>query len=359
MTWFRPLSHEPLYKFELLGLIASLAVYNGLTIPVTFPLALYRKLLKLPVTRLEHIRDGWPGLSQGLRGLLDWEVGSVEKVFARSYGFSVEAFGETININLGQIKSDGDWPSTQQSRCVTNDTDIQVDAAGSFPSSKSGSRKSSASSQLPAGIDQPAHGSSCSPADECLRSRGNSVTSQQSCMVNNENRGSYVDDYIFWVTDKSIRSQYEAFARGFHMCIDPEAISIFSPEDLKIVVEGIQHIDVDELCHTTTYENGYSLSHRVIQDFWHVVRDFSPAQLRQLLEFVTASDRVPAKGLSSVQFVILKNGDADEVSINLITIHSAPSPPTLSDIHKCFYFWGGKYVYLMSTAPPNELDLFW
>lgn len=45
MSWFQPGSLEPPYKFEMLGLLTSLAVYNGLTLPFSFPLALYRKLL--------------------------------------------------------------------------------------------------------------------------------------------------------------------------------------------------------------------------------------------------------------------------------------------------------------------------
>ena len=336
MSWFLPFSFEPLYKFELLGLITSLAVYNGLTIPVNFPLALYRKLLNLPVTRLEHIRDGWPSLARGLRDLLDWTGESVENVFARSYCFSVEVFGETIDIELEEIESDGDWPSTQRSQHVAEFTETQVYADSSFMPSKSKSRKPSTSSQLSAGksdgstaSDPSANSPSFGPVRDGLQSRRNSIASRQSCMVTNENRDRYVKDYIFWLTDKSIRPQYEAFAQGFFTCIEPKAITIFSAEDLKSVVEGIQEIDVDELWDTATYDNGYSPSHRVIEDFWHVVRDLSPAQLRQLLEFVTASDRVPAMGLRSVQFVILKNGDSDEVSVIISIIIMQPPRPLL------------------------------
>lgn len=376
MSWFQPFALEPLYKFELLGLITSLAVYNGLTVPVTFPLALYRKLLSLPVTRPEHIRDGWPSLAKGLQDLLDWTVGSVENVFAISYGFSVEAFGKTIEINLGEIESDGDWPSSQRSsRSTVNSTDTHIDAASGCTSSKPEPRTSSASSQPSAGrndesmtFDYSGEGSSCGSARESLGPPKNSIASQRPCTVTNENRSRYVEDYIFWLTDKSVRSQYEAFARGFFTCIEPKAISIFTPEDLKSVIEGIQDINVDELWHTATYDNGYSPTHRVIEDFWHVVRDLSPAQLRQLFEFVTASDRVPAKGLSSIQFVIQKNGDSDEVgfSLSLLVIiimcqcNAPPLSPALhSDLLRCFPpppFL--EYLLILSTASPNEHHLF-
>ncbi|KAI5301680.1 hypothetical protein KEM55_001580, partial [Ascosphaera atra] len=96
-TWFRPGSLEPLYKFELLGLLVSLAVYNGLTLPVNFPLALYMKLLDHKVKTTDHIRNGWPELAKGFDDLLAWEEGDVGDVFMRTYEFSYDAFGIVYN----------------------------------------------------------------------------------------------------------------------------------------------------------------------------------------------------------------------------------------------------------------------
>ena len=109
MAWFQPCSLEPLYKFELLGILTSLAVYNGLTLPVTFPLALYRKLLDFPVTSLEHIEDGWPVLARGLRQLQDWTSDDVEDVFSLSYVVEVQAPGKTISVDLEKLDKDDDW----------------------------------------------------------------------------------------------------------------------------------------------------------------------------------------------------------------------------------------------------------
>ena len=100
ISWFRPCSLEPLYKFELLGLLASLAVYNGLTLPITFPTVLYRKLLGLQVTKLSDIEDGWPDLCKGLNNLLSWSDGSVEDVFVRSYVFGFETIGANISVDI-------------------------------------------------------------------------------------------------------------------------------------------------------------------------------------------------------------------------------------------------------------------
>jgi hypothetical protein len=136
---------------------------------------------------------------------------------------------------------------------------------------------------------------------------------EEARLVTNENREQFVKDYIFWLTDKSIRSQYEAFAQGFYTCLDRTSLSIFTPEALKMVIEGIEEISIDELEKHTRYEGGFNSGHSLICSFWNVVRQYPMERKRQLLEFVTASDRVPVNGISSIMFVIQKNGTGDGV----------------------------------------------
>ena len=329
MSWFQPCSLEPLYKFELLGLLTSLAIYNGLTLPITFPLALYRKLLGMPVTTLEHIRDGWPELAKGLTDLLTWTDGDVEDVFLRSYVFSAEALGSTLFVDMKRIGRNDTWPPTKADKgkgrgeSTSFGADRETTHASLAKDENHGSPQSSIEGSdgwinlacpaisiddLRDAKDAPASGE----AARMLRPRTNSVSSQAS-MVTNENREQYVKDYIFWLTDKSIRPQYEAFARGFFVCLDRKALSIFTPNALQSVAEGIQEIDVNALEQTARYENGYHADHRLIKDFWYIVRQFSLEKVRQLLEFVTASDRIPVNGTRSILFVIQRNGTSDDV----------------------------------------------
>lgn len=253
MSWFQPGTLEPPYKFELLGLLVSLAVYNGLTLPFTFPLALYRKLLGEPVTQLEHIEDGWPVLAKGLNDLLEWDDGDVEDVFMRTYVFSTDTPAGTSSINM------------------------ELDP-GKSP-------------EVPPGM---------------LGKRAQ----MEAPMVNNKNRHQYVDDYVLWLTHRSIEIEYTSFEKGFFTCLDRKAVSLFDPASLKLLVEGNQEIDVDALEKTAAYD-GYSAAEPLIRDFWQIVRSFPPEQVRSLLEFVTASDRVPFDGIHSIDFLIQKNGDDD------------------------------------------------
>lgn len=324
MSWFQPCSLEPLYKFELLGLLTSLAVYNGLTLPVTFPLALYRKLLDLPVTELQHIEDGWPLLAKGLGDLLAFEdeygKTGVEDIFVRSYVFSVEALEKTIYVDMEKIGRDDDWPPFQGSVRDGESEDAQNSVHNGLPLSPPAlDQYSSSFAPLADGnggwiaLEASNEPTATHGIEEFARPRTNSITSQAR-MVTETNRDQYVDDYVFWLTDKSIRPQYEAFARGFYTCLDKKATTIFSPEILKRVVEGTQDIDVDQLQKTASYEGGYHEEHTTITDFWSIVRELPTKNLRQLLEFVTASDRIPVNGISNILFVIQKNGTQDDVS---------------------------------------------
>ncbi|KAI9877698.1 MAG: hypothetical protein M1830_003105 [Pleopsidium flavum] len=298
------------------------AIYNGLTLPLTFPKALYRKLLGLPVTELSHIRDGWPDLSRGLSNLLSWTDGHVEDVFMRSYEFVIEIPGSTLSVNMEEVGKEDIWPKIRSTRSRTraksasflNDQgeNLPPDSTLSVSPNPSKSNNEYVALEGPDLLQEQADFEQHSAQDP-QRPRTHSTTTEAS-LVNNANREQYVKDYIFWLTDKSMRPQYEAFARGFFTCLDRKALSIFNPEALQSVVEGIQEIDSDALEHTTRYDDGYSAGHRVIRDFWHVVSQYSPEKKRQLLEFVTASDRVPVNGISTIQFVIQRNGTDDSAS---------------------------------------------
>ncbi|KAE8159663.1 hypothetical protein BDV40DRAFT_232339 [Aspergillus tamarii] len=314
VSWFQPCSLEPLYKYELLGLLMSLAVYNGLTLPINFPTAFYRKLLGLKVKHLDHIRDGWPELTKGLEQLLTWEDGDVEDVFMRTYEFSFEAFGTIETVDMQKVDKDAPWPlpsalarSGGGNRSLGSPPWSEVrrytDCVNLSPPSSMGAEATESFADMAKSLDGSVVMQSPTPPAE------------EASFVTNQNRSQFVRDYIFWLTDKSVRPQFEAFAQGFYTCLDRSALSIFTPEALKTVVEGIQEIDMDELEHHARYEGGFGPSHRTIRDFWSIARRFPAEKKAQLLEFVTASDRVPVNGIASIMFVIQKNGVGDAVGV--------------------------------------------
>jgi hypothetical protein len=296
MTWFQPQSLEPLFKFEALGILMSLAVYNSITLPITFPIAFYRKLLGLKVKKLAHIADGWPVLARNLQSLLDWKDGDVGDVLVRTYEFSYKVFGQEASIDMEGYQRDVPWPPQPtrkgKEKMKTASFDVPL-----VPSGKGSATTVS---------------NSASPAEDVTKDRGDQGVVLEAPLVTNANREQYVKDYVFWLTDKSIRPQFEAFARGFYTCLDRTALSIFTPEALQSFIEGVQEIDIDSLQASTAYD-GYAADDEIIKWFWEVVKSWDHQKRRLLLEFITASDRVPVNGVSVIGLVIQCAGRSDEM----------------------------------------------
>ncbi|EUC49153.1 hypothetical protein COCMIDRAFT_85459 [Bipolaris oryzae ATCC 44560] len=261
MTWFQPKSLEPLWKFEMLGILFSLAVYNGITLPVTFPLAFYEYLQTNGSSRcthateqdaLEYIRDGWPALADSFQELLSWSEGDVEDIFMREYVFSYEVYGQRIDHNLHHPFN-------------------------------------------------------------------NSSPNEEPAMVTNQNRTQYIRDYIRALTHDSVAPQLSSFLKGFLSCIKLASLHLFTPTTLRALVEGSQYISIAALKRCAKYEEGYTATSPTIQSFWDIVERYSQEDRRHLLEFVTASDRVPVTGYESITFHIARIGGAP---------HALPSSST-------------------------------
>lgn len=367
MSWFHPSSPEPAYKFELLGILVSLAVYNGLTLPFTFPLVMYRKLSGLHNHRLSDLEDGWPELVKGLRALRDWKDGDVEDVFMRSYIFSVDKFGATEDRLIGQYENaeQGDEEKSSETFEENPKKVVKVVRIKRKPKKV---RKTAAEegeedalrylrgSQFQQATAEPNDEGSMSNSQlrvpfstnftnqtmpmitseeealEYLKSRETKEVrvelddefcmsdssspnplpaTQNAPMVTNENRDQYIHDYIHQLTYKTVYDQFNAFRYGFFTCFNPKAISLFTPSGLKALVEGLPDISVAGLERVTRYDGGYDFFYPTIRQFWSVVHSWSQEKVRKLLEFVTASDRLPVGGVGKLIFTVQKNGIGD------------------------------------------------
>jgi len=246
----------------MLGMLFSLAVYNGVTLPVTFPLILYQLLLPCgspaactidKILQLNSIKDGWPDLAKALEELLSWSDGDVRDIFMRDYAFSFEFLGRKVDHNM----------------------------------------------------KYPFHPHHMRPTADDPRERA-----PEADLVTNANREQFVRDYIRFLVIESVKPQLEAFQKGWAICLEPKSMHFFTASSLRNLVEGTQQISIPDLQRVVQYDDGYTIVSPTIRAFWTVVEAYSQDDARRLLEFVTASDRIPITGYENIKFKILKIGGA-------------------------------------------------
>eukprot|EP00026_Physarum_polycephalum_P001542 Phypoly_transcript_01544.p1 GENE.Phypoly_transcript_01544~~Phypoly_transcript_01544.p1 ORF type:complete len:1030 (+),score=135.85 Phypoly_transcript_01544:65-3091(+) len=133
--------------------------------------------------------------------------------------------------------------------------------------------------------------------------------------VTNKNRQEYVDLYVDWYFNKSVGTQFEAFASGWRTLLSGDVLQMFRPEELSLLVCGSsEELDFSVLERVTHYAGDYTPETPVIKWFWSVAHGWSSEQKKRFLAFTTGSDRVPISGLGSVPLVIQRNGpDSDHL----------------------------------------------
>ncbi|XP_045467862.1 probable E3 ubiquitin-protein ligase HERC4 isoform X2 [Harmonia axyridis] len=128
-------------------------------------------------------------------------------------------------------------------------------------------------------------------------------------VVTQENKREYVDLYVDYIFNTSVKSHYEAFHHGFMKVCGGRVLKLFHSHELMAVVIGNENYDWHALEETTTYKNGFSSSHQTIRWFWEVIHEMSLANKKKFLLFLTGSDRIPIQGMKAIKIIIQKTND--------------------------------------------------
>ena len=142
-------------------------------------------------------------------------------------------------------------------------------------------------------------------------------TNGEKRAVTNNNRQEFVDLYIRYLLDTAIVRQFEPFKRGFFTVCGGNALSLFRPEEIELLVRGSDEpLDVTSLRAVAAYEgweacgpNPKGEEDLVVTWFWDA---FAGAELkwqRKILGFITGSDRIPAMGATSLTIKVSCLGD--------------------------------------------------
>ena len=87
-------------------------MYNSIILDVHFPMALYKKLVGLPVG-IKDLGDMNPQMHESLQLLLDFE-GNVEETYCRSFSVDTDVFGEIVSHELKE--NGANIPITNENR---------------------------------------------------------------------------------------------------------------------------------------------------------------------------------------------------------------------------------------------------
>lgn len=126
--------------------------------------------------------------------------------------------------------------------------------------------------------------------------------------VTNANRHEFVNLYVQYLLDTAVQKQFEPFKRGFFTVCGGNALSLFRPEEIELLVRGSDEpLDVASLRAVATYENWPSAdpeSEPAVRWFWDFFAESSAQDQRKILSFITGSDRIPAMGATSLSIRI-------------------------------------------------------
>ncbi|KAI1004803.1 putative E3 ubiquitin-protein ligase [Podosphaera aphanis] len=254
LCYFNPNSFETTDQFFLVGVVLGLAIYNSTILDVALPSFAFRKLLaSAPPPTPGMTSHAKPAMVYTLEDLAQYRP-------ALANGFRK------------LLDYDGDVAST-----FCRDFVADVENYGQI-------------TQVPL----------------CPNGEKRAVT--------NTNRREFVDLYVRYLLDTAVTRQFEPFKRGFYTVCGGNALSLFRPEEIELLIRGSdEQLDIASLRAVCKCENwggdNSAETEPVVQWFWETFQAASPTDQRKLLSFITGSDRIPAMGATNLIIKISCLGD--------------------------------------------------
>ncbi|XP_050801438.1 E3 ISG15--protein ligase HERC5-like [Gopherus flavomarginatus] len=121
--------------------------------------------------------------------------------------------------------------------------------------------------------------------------------------ITKHNRKEYVDAYVNYVFNESVKKPFEDFRSGFLRGCPAKKWKLFLPIEFLTVFRGHTKYDWKLLEENTKYKD-YEKSDQTIKNFWTVFHELPEEKKKNFLAFLTGTDRIPAEGMRHFQFTI-------------------------------------------------------
>ncbi|XP_019408260.1 PREDICTED: E3 ISG15--protein ligase HERC5-like isoform X1 [Crocodylus porosus] len=207
--------------FHLIGVLSGMALFNFHKVPFPFPLALYKKILGIPLS-LEDLRELSPTEGSNLQKMLDEEYDDIL---------------EEMMLDFTVMKKEGEAIVTVE-----------------------------------------------------LKENGANIP------ITKHNRKEYVDAYVNYVFNESVKKPFKDFMDGFLRGCPANSWRIFLPTELQTVFRGHTKYDWQLLEKNANYIN-YEKTDQTIKNFWAVFHELPEEKKKNFLVFLTGTDRIPAEGM--------------------------------------------------------------
>jgi E3 ubiquitin-protein ligase HUWE1 len=126
------------------------------------------------------------------------------------------------------------------------------------------------------------------------------VENGRNIPVTEDNKHEYIRLITEYRLTGAVEEQLKEFMRGFHDIVPADLVSIFSEQELELLISGLPDINVDDWKNNTEYHN-YTAASPQIQWFWRAVRTFEKEEQAKLLQFVTGTSKVPLNGFKELE----------------------------------------------------------
>lgn len=165
-------------------------------------------------------------------------------------------------------------------------------------------------------------------------------------VVTDSNKKAYIDGVTRLKLHEAIAIPMGHLRKGLHETCHAEAMTLFAPADIVLLLSGLPSIDLEDWQRHTVYTGpGVSPEMELIVWFWGVVAAMGHEERARLLQFATGSSRVPPGGFKHLRgyhgpqrFTIAvqpgsKRGALPTAStcFNLLKLPAAPTKQALDD----------------------------
>ena len=150
--------------------------------------------------------------------------------------------------------------------------------------------------------------------------------------VTEENLPEYIEACLKYRLLGRYETQLNELLLGFFDVIPEPLLTIFDFQELELLMCGLPTIDMDNWKENTEYSGDYDRegpNHEVCGWFWEVVSEYDQELKARLLQFVTGTSGVPAKGFSSLQG---NDGNVRRFTIHGVALETCVYPRS----HTCF-----------------------